>query len=102
MNQRKIDFDGHSLITPTAIANELELPKSDRFDEQLIVGKGKSPCCSNSPASNSRKTITRPRLSIGLRFRFMKPAIRCIRAFGRNWCRSSRTTRLPRIFRKIR
>lgn len=40
MNQRKIDFDGHSLITPTAIANELELPKSDRFDEQLIVGKG--------------------------------------------------------------
>jgi len=40
VTQPKMDFDGHSLITPKAIANELEAPKSDRFEEHLAISKG--------------------------------------------------------------
>ena len=39
MTQMKIEFDGHSLITPAAIANELVAPKSEQFEEQLAVAK---------------------------------------------------------------
>jgi SAM-dependent methyltransferase len=40
MTQMKMEFDGHSLITPSAIADELEAARGDRFDEHLAIGKG--------------------------------------------------------------
>jgi hypothetical protein len=40
VNQPKMDFDGHSLITPKQISNELEAPKTERFEEHLAMGKG--------------------------------------------------------------
>jgi SAM-dependent methyltransferase len=40
MTQMKMEFDGHSLITPSAIADELVAAKEERFDEHLAIGKG--------------------------------------------------------------
>jgi SAM-dependent methyltransferase len=40
MSQMKMEFDGHSLITPAAIAVELEAEREERFDEHLAVGRG--------------------------------------------------------------
>jgi SAM-dependent methyltransferase len=40
MSQMKMEFDGHSLITPAAIASELEAQKGERFEEHLAVGRG--------------------------------------------------------------
>jgi SAM-dependent methyltransferase len=40
MTQLKMEFDGHSLITPAAIASELEAAKGEYFEEHLAIGKG--------------------------------------------------------------
>jgi hypothetical protein len=40
MSQMKIELDGHSLITPAAIAGELEAHRGERFEEHLAVGRG--------------------------------------------------------------
>jgi hypothetical protein len=40
MSQLKIEFDGHSLITPAAIAGELGVARGDRFADDLTEGRG--------------------------------------------------------------
>ncbi len=40
MNQIKLQFDGHSLITPKQIADEISVEKALDFDRQLAAGKG--------------------------------------------------------------
>ncbi|MGF9567470.1 class I SAM-dependent methyltransferase [Neorhizobium sp. JUb45] len=40
MNQIKLQFDGHSLITPKQIADEMSVEKAEDFDRQFAVGKG--------------------------------------------------------------
>jgi SAM-dependent methyltransferase len=40
MTQLKVEFDGHSLITPSAIASELGAAKGEHFEDHLAIGKG--------------------------------------------------------------